>query len=98
MGVVLRIVIGLLVAAVVAVAAVPMLVIMDLNSGGTGWGLCPGGIGDCRTSYFVGFELLAIGAVILFALVFVIRIAILLLRKVEEQHASPTPSRERSHG
>ena len=85
MIVVLRVVIGLLVAAAVAVAIIPMLVIMDLNSGGTGWGLCSEGIGTCRTSYFAGFEMLAIGAVVLFVLLFVIRVAILLLRRVEEQ-------------
>ena len=86
MTVLLRIVIGLLVAACVAVALVPMLVILDLNSGGTGWGLCAGGIGECRNSYFAGFELVAAGAVVLFVLVGVIRMAMLLLRRVEDQH------------
>lgn len=86
MAVLLRVVIGLLVAAAVAVAVVPMLVILDLNSGGTGWGLCSDGIENCRNSYFAGFEMLAIGTILLFVLIGVIRVAMLLLRKVEEQH------------
>lgn len=89
-SIVLRVVIGLLVAAVVAVALVPALVIMDLNSGGTGWGLCPDGVAECRNSYFAGFELIAIGALVLFVLLGFIRAAILLLRRVEEQHSTPT--------
>ena len=90
----LRVVIGLLVAAVVAVAVVPALVIMDLNTGGTGWGLCPDGIAECRNSYFAGFELIAAGIVILAVLLGFIRAAILLLRRVEEQQV--TPPRERT--
>jgi hypothetical protein len=85
-SVVLRIVIGLLVAAALAVSIVPALVIMDLNSGGTGWGLCPGGVAECRSSYFAGFELLAIGSLVLFVLLGFIRGAILLLRRVEAQN------------
>ena len=92
MSVVLRILIGLLVAAAVAVAIVPALVIMDLNSGGSGWGLCPEGIAGCRSSYFAGFEMLAVGALALFVLLGFIRAAILLLRKVEAQHAKPPPN------
>ena len=90
MSVVLRVVIGLLVAAIVAVAIVPALVIMDLNSGGTGWGLCPDGIAECRNSYFAGFELIALGALVLFVLLGFIRVAILLLRRVEAEHSAPS--------
>jgi hypothetical protein len=92
-SVVLRVVIGLLIAAAVAVAIVPALVIMDLNSGGTGWGLCPAGITACRSSYFAGFELLAVGALVMFVLLGFIRAAILLLRRVEAQDARPQPNR-----
>jgi hypothetical protein len=92
-SVVLRIVIGLLVAAAVAVAIVPALVIMDLNSGGTGWGLCSEGIAGCRGSYFAGFEMLAVGALALFVLLGFIRAAILLLRRVEAQHVQPPADR-----
>jgi len=84
-SVVLRIVIGLLIAAAVAVAIVPALVIMDLNSGGTGWGVCPGGIADCRSSYFAGFEFIAIGALALFVVLGFIRAAMLLLRRGDAQ-------------
>ena len=80
----MRIVIGLLVAAAVAVAVVPVLVVLDLNDGGTGWGLCPGGIEACENSYFAGPELLAGGFVVLAGLLLLIRIAILILRRIEQ--------------
>jgi hypothetical protein len=62
----LRILIGALVAAAIGVAMVPLWVLLDIRRGGTGWGLCPTGIGACRNSYFSGFELLAYLAVALF--------------------------------
>ena len=83
MSALLRIVIGLLVAAALAVAVVPVLVVLDLNDGGTGWGLCQGGLDACENSYFAGPELLAAGFVVLAALLLLIRGATLLLRKVE---------------
>lgn len=40
-----------LVALAVAVAAVPLLVLLDLAGGGTGYGICPGGVTECRNPY-----------------------------------------------
>ena len=51
-----------------AVALVPMLVLLDLAGGGDGWGLCRGGLTSCRAAYFEGPELLAALAVVLFLL------------------------------
>ncbi len=83
---VLRVVIGVLIAAIVAIAAVPLLVLRDLNSGGTGWGLCPNGLDGCSTSYFAGFELLAWLAAALFAAAALLRAALKLLRRVQHRY------------
>lgn len=37
--------------AAVALAAVPLVVLLDLAQGGTGYGLCPGGVTTCRNPY-----------------------------------------------
>lgn len=81
--VVLRVVIGFLVAAIVAIAAVPLFVLRDLASGGSGWGLCPDGLDGCSTSYFAGFELLAWLAGALVAVAALLRVTVKLLRRVE---------------
>lgn len=44
----------------VLLAAVPLLVLIDLASGGTGYGLCPTGLGSCRNPYSAAPELSAI--------------------------------------
>lgn len=79
----LRILVGLLIGAAIAVALVPLAVLVDLKEGGTGWGLCPEGLDTCRTSYFAGFELLAGVVVVLFAILALIRICVRLLRRLE---------------
>jgi hypothetical protein len=56
--VVVRIVLGALIALLVVVVAVPAAVLMDLVLGGTGLGLCPEGLGSCSTSIFSAMELL----------------------------------------
>lgn len=63
----LRILLGVLVVIVLGAALAPLLVVADLAAGGTGWGLCPDGMGTCTTSYFAGPELLAILVFVLLA-------------------------------
>ena len=58
--VVVRIVLGALIALLAVVIAVPAVVLMDLVFGGTGLGLCPDGLGACPTSMFTGMELLLV--------------------------------------
>ena len=58
--VVVRIVLGALIALLAVVIAVPAVVLMDLVLGGTGLGLCPGGLGACSTSMFTTMELLLV--------------------------------------
>lgn len=79
----LRVVLGALLLAIVAVAAVPLLVLLDLASGGTGWGLCPGGLSGCRTTYTAGPELAAALVVALFALVAAVRFTMRSIRRME---------------
>lgn len=69
MIVVVRIVLGILYAAAAAVAAVPMVVLLDLAGGGTGWGLCPEGLAGCHVGWLAGPELLLWLMAALFVLV-----------------------------
>lgn len=52
-----RIVLGALIALLVVVVAVPAVALLDLVLGGTGLGLCAGGLGACETSLFTLLEL-----------------------------------------
>ena len=81
--IVFRILLGVLIAVAVATALVPMLVIADLAGGGSGWGLCPEGIGTCSTSYFAGPELLAVLLVVLFATLAGIAVCTRWIRRLE---------------
>jgi len=83
---ILRVAIGSLIAVVLAIAIVPLLVLRDLNSGGTGWGLCSEGIGGCSTSYFAGFELIAVLLLALFGALALLRVATRALRFVEHRY------------
>jgi len=64
----LRITLGVLLVIAAAVAAVPALVLFDLVSGGTGWGLCETGLSSCSTGYFAGPELFALLTVVMFVI------------------------------
>src|SRR3970040_1275696 len=50
----------LLAVAAIGIAVVPILVMVDLLEGGTGWGLCPGGLEGCESPYTAPFEFLVI--------------------------------------
>ena len=85
MKIALRILIGLLIAAALGVALIPLFVLLDLSDGGTGWGLCDAGVETCRNSYFVGFELVALLAAVLFVIVGLIGLVAKVLRWVERR-------------
>lgn len=75
---------GLLMAlAAIGIAAVPLLVLVDLLAGGTGYGLCPGGIEACHRPYSSGAELVLLMSVALFGLVLGFRLLMKLARRVE---------------
>lgn len=81
----LRILIGVIVLAIVAVAAVPLLVLLDLAAGGDGYGICARGLASCRTSYATGPELAAGLVVVLFGLLASLRIVLSLARRAERR-------------
>jgi hypothetical protein len=81
--IVLRTLLGVLIAVAIATALVPMLVVADLAGGGSGWGLCPDGIGTCSSSYFAGPELLALLLVVLFAILAGIAVCTRWIRRLE---------------
>lgn len=81
----LRLIIAVLLLAVVAIAAVPLLVLLDLSSGGTGYGLCGEGLSECANGYAAGPEL-AIGlALLLFGLVATLRVTMRIVRRMERR-------------
>ena len=81
--IVVRVVIVVLILALVAVALVPLVVLLDLVGGGDGYGVCPEGLGSCRTSYFDGPELIAMLVLVMFGLMLVLRLAVLLFRRLD---------------
>ncbi|MEX1280306.1 MAG: hypothetical protein AB1Z57_01945 [Acidimicrobiia bacterium] len=72
----LRIVVAVLALGALAVAAVPLAVIIDLSSGGTGYGLCPGGLGACELGYGRALELSVYLVLGLFLFVALVRLAV----------------------
>jgi len=58
MIIVLRLVLGVLIAVVAAIVAVPVFIVFDLVSGGTAFGMCSSGLRTCEPGYFAGVELM----------------------------------------
>ena len=75
----------LLSALAVVLAAVPILVLIDLLGGGTGWGLCPGGLEFCSKPYTTAAEFAVLLTAGLFLVVLCIRLLMRLARKVEKE-------------
>lgn len=80
---IVRLLIGMLVLAIVAVGAVPLLVLLDLLGGGDGLGLCPRGVNACENGYFKGPELAFWLIVLMFGLLGVLRLFVLLHRNLQ---------------
>lgn len=80
MMILVRIVLGILLALLVVVIAVPGAILVDLVSGGTGLGLCTEGLGACTTGVFAGAELLIIMSAIIAVLAALIAGSLRLLR------------------
>lgn len=78
----LRIVVVL---AIVGVAAIPLWVTIDLVGGGSGWGLCPQRLGNCKTSYFEGPELAGLLTLALFVLVAAQRVLTHVIRRLQRR-------------
>lgn len=74
----------LLVVVAIAIGMVPILVLIDLLDGGTGWGICPLGLEFCDKPYSTGAELIVILTLGLFATVACIRLLVRLSRRLKE--------------
>jgi uncharacterized membrane protein YhaH (DUF805 family) len=85
---VVRIVIALIITAMVGVALVPMLVLLDLAAGGGGLGICHGSLDSCRAGYFEGPELLAMLALVLLLLLMLLRLAWVVRRRLADRQRS----------
>ena len=73
-----------LVVAAVAIAIVPILVLIDLLDGGTGYGLCPGGLELCEKPFSTGAELILVLAIALFVVLAGIRLLMRLARRLQD--------------
>ena len=80
-----RVAIVVLVLAAIGIAVVPILVMVDLLGGGTGWGLCPGGLESCDNPYTTPFELLVILVFSLFVVILAIRVVMKLARRLQAE-------------
>ena len=58
----------------VLLAMVPLLVLLDLAGGGSGFGLCPTGVDSCRNPYTAAPELAAILTVALIVVLAGVRV------------------------
>ncbi len=74
----------LLGATAVGIAAVPILVMIDLLGGGTGYGLCAGGLEACDKPYSTAAEFAIVLTIALFATVLTIRLLMRLARRLQD--------------
>lgn len=82
---VVRIAILVLIVAAIGIAVVPLLVMLDLLQGGTGWGLCPGGIEACDVPYTTPYEFLLVLLLSMFLVVLAIRLVMRLARRLQAE-------------
>lgn len=73
-----------LMALAIAIGIVPILVLIDLLDGGSGWGLCPGGLQACDKPYSTGAELILVLTIALFLVVLGIRVLMRLARRLRD--------------
>jgi hypothetical protein len=59
--------------AILAVGAVPLLILLDLTGDGTGWGICERGLDSCRVGNFRGPRLALVLMLVLLALAVLLR-------------------------
>jgi len=86
----IRVVRAILVLAAVALAAIPLLLLLDLANGGTGYGMCPGGLAHCRSPYTAGPELSILLILGLIVVLFGLRVINRTLRRLDRRPVSPS--------
>jgi hypothetical protein len=67
----------------IVIAMVPILVLIDLLDGGTGWGLCPSGLQACTNPYTTAAEFAVILTLGFLATVMGIRLLMRLARHIQ---------------
>jgi len=77
---VIRVLVLLLSVLAVAIATLPLVILVDLTSGGTGLGVCPDGIESCPRPFTAGAELAIILVIALGIVVAAIRVLMKLAR------------------
>ncbi len=70
-------------AVAILIAVVPILVLIDLLRGGTGWGLCPGGLEACSNPYTTAAEFAVMLTLGFLATVVGIRLLMRLARHIQ---------------
>lgn len=80
----IRVMIVVLSGIAVAIAAIPVLVMIDLLGEGTGFGLCPNGLEACVKPYSTGPEFAVILTLALFLVVLAIRLLMRLARYLQD--------------
>ena len=80
----IRLVRAVLVIVAVGLAAVPLFVMLDLAQGGSGYGLCPGGVQACRNPYSAAPELSSLLTLGLIVVLGGLRITNRTLRRVQQ--------------
>ena len=74
----------------VAMAAVPIFVLIDLLDGGTGWGLCPAGLEACANPLTTAGEFVLLLSLGLFIVVVGIRLLMRLARRLQSESFEAT--------
>lgn len=92
---VVRALVGVAVILILSIAAVPMLILLDLSGGGTGWGVCENGLDSCRVGGFRGGRLAVLLMLALFAIMALLRFVVWLASrsaKRKQRGSVPTTS------
>ena len=75
----------MLLIAVVLVSVVPLLVLLDLAQGGSGYGICPDGLQACEIAYTGWLELAAGLVLVIFGLIALLRLIMKVARREERR-------------
>lgn len=95
LGYLVRLVRAVLIVAAVALAAVPLLILLDLAQGGSGYGLCPAGVDRCRNPYTAAPELSALLTAGLIVVLGGLRITNRTLRRLQRPRVERPPDDDR---
>lgn len=79
-----RLAVFILVVVAIGIGIVPILVLIDLLDGGTGWGLCPGGLQACDKPFTTGAELIIVLTIGMFLTVAAIRLLLRVARRLQD--------------